>query len=217
MIHINKGSEPQLLTQHRCTPESTYENLPTETKQAVLESLCAEQHNLCAYCTCRITADDVNSRGEKASIEHFYPRHPEPPHKTKEGWDLRYGNLLAVCPGKHARALTCDAKKANRVIAVDPTQPHIIAQLRYSNDGALYSTNAALNAELNNILNLNSTTRSLPEIRRRVALKVKARVTRRMHKFHHECTKVLAELEQAPEPYCGMAIEWLRDKISRSK
>ena len=213
MIHIRKSSEPQLLTQHRCSPNSTYENLPTDTKQAVLESLCAEQHNLCAYCTCRITADAVNGKGEKASREHFYPRHPEPPHEVRKDWDTRYSNLLAVCPGAHAKEHTCDTKKANRVISADPTSPHIIAQLHYKNDGTLYSTDTALNDELNNILNLNSRRRSLPESRRKVMLKVKARVAKKLQKFHHECRSVLAELERRPEPYCGMALEWLRGKV----
>lgn len=216
MIHIRKNPEPKLLTQHRCTPNSTYENLPTETKQAVLESLCAEQHNLCAYCTCRITAGAVNSKGEKASIEHFYPRHPELPHEVKKDWDTRYSNLLAVCPGTHANERTCDEKKANKVISADPTLPHIIAQLHYKNDGTLYSTDTTLNNELNNILNLNSTRRSLPQARRKVMLKVKKRVTKREQKFSHECMKLLTELEQRPEPYCGMALEWLRSKVGRN-
>ena len=54
MIEIKKEQEPSELITHRKTAYATYENMPVETHQAVLNSLMHEQGFLCAYCMRRI-------------------------------------------------------------------------------------------------------------------------------------------------------------------
>ena len=70
MRTIRKNSEPACLTQHRANRSDDYspdyQNLGSDCKQTMRESLCTEQQSLCCYCMGRIRATDTGMK-----IEHW--------------------------------------------------------------------------------------------------------------------------------------------------
>ena len=84
MILIKKNSEPRSLTEYKKTVNSSFDNLPSNVKNDIRESLLKEQGYICAYCMKRIESSDVK-------IEHYKARNSEN--------ELDYKNLLAVCKG----------------------------------------------------------------------------------------------------------------------
>lgn len=182
MIPIRKGREPKELREYRCRPGSEYDGMPKEAKSALLAALRAEQHGLCAYCTCRIPEEDAKkNHQEPMTVEHFYPRHPAN-GEVRTGSDLRYSNMLAVCSGNRGcgsdKGLTCDARKGNRIIRLNPCDATIISRIHYRSDGTIYADDAALDEELNAALNLNCAERSLPLNRRKALGEIQKKLPR---------------------------------------
>ena len=217
MILIRKGREPEELQRYRCLPDSEYDNMPKEVKEAVLAALCDEQHHLCAYCTCRIPEEDAKKHNQPpVTIEHFYPRNPEN-GEIREKWDLRYGNMHAVCSGNRGcgsrEALTCDASKGNSVIQSDPCIETVISKICYRTDGTIYAEDDAIDAELNFALNLNCKERSLPLNRKAALDELKKWLHRDPAKFRQNCRKILDTLHKCPSPFCGMSIAWLEKHV----
>ena len=219
MIHIEKGKVPRELTEHRCTPQATYENMPSATKEAVLKSLMEEQHGLCVYCTCRLPdANALKNNVDEMTIEHWYPRKPDPAEGEKRpGSDLDYGNLFAVCSGNKGcgcqSKMTCDASKDNRIIHINPCDAFIWDKVRYASDGSIYSPDGEIDEELKNVLNLNSEHLFLPANRLAVQREVQKRLIAGQTHWKSEAEKVLDTLLRHPVPFCGMAITWLKDRL----
>lgn len=218
MIHIKKGKEPRELTEYRCTSQASYENMPKAIKEAVLKSLLEEQHELCVYCTCRLPdANALKHNVDEMTIEHLYPRNPNPDEGEKRpGSDLEYRNLFAVCSGNKGcgcqSIMTCDASKDNHIIHINPCDTNIWDKICYHSDGSIYSQDSEINNDLTAILNLNSKHLSLPANRLAVQTTVQRRLfTKKQGK--REAQKVLDALLLNPEPFCGMAISWLRSKL----
>lgn len=165
MIHIEKGQAPaelaQAVREMRSTPDATvsYENLRKDAKDAVKESLVAEQHGLCAYCERRVRADG------KSSIEHIVPQHgPDGVDRPAESLD--YGNMLAVCrPGDGTR--TCDRSRGNAPMRVSPLDKRTLAGIRYTRGGEIHSSDPVIDHDLCVTLNLNDAEAHLPQGRRR--------------------------------------------------
>jgi uncharacterized protein (TIGR02646 family) len=144
---IAKAPEPQSLTQHRAQAHSDYGNY--QHKDELRVSLVGEQRGLCCYCTGRIRAGERTMK-----IEHWQSQKAHPQHQ------LAYGNLLGACPGGESQAAAnqhCDTRKGDRDLKWNPANPaHMIeARLRYLADGAVESTDAVFNDQLNSILGLN--------------------------------------------------------------
>ena len=218
MILIKKGPEPHQLRNYRCQSGACYADMPKDVKDLLLEALRVEQHGLCAYCTCRIPEESAKDRGQKPmTIEHVYPQHPLN-EEPKEGWDLLYSNMHAVCSGNRGcgsgKALTCDAAKGDSIIRLNPCDEAIIAQIHYRADGTIYSDNVELNAELTNVLNLNCHERSLPQNRRAVLIAIQKKLSGNTH-FRKACKQYLDNLIENPTPFCGYAIEWLKKKLAK--
>lgn len=101
MLHIQKGQEPQFLTDFKKKyPKKDYDSEEFKQHRPVLKSgLIEEQKGLCAYCCGRITED-------KAHNEHIEPRHPG---KYVSKRSLDYMNIVASCNNSE----TCGNKKGN--------------------------------------------------------------------------------------------------------
>ena len=167
----------------RQTPDvvCNYDNLPPRTRRDIVGSLVAEQGEICAYCMRRISVQD-------ARIEHYLVRHPSDTYRrqlsgsgVRADYDadtksLDYRNMLAVCDGGSDSGQpdrTCDAaRNADRnkdvPLKVDPLNLGSIVQVRYRNDGTVWSEDPDINRALDKLLNLNNRAFSLKENRRRV-------------------------------------------------
>lgn len=211
MIHIEKQREPQSLRRYRNTPGADFDGLEkTELRQCLLR----EQGYLCAYCMRRIRED------KSVKIEHYVPRNKEN--------QLLYSNLLAVCTGNqtllnvHGKVdsdrFTCDTRKGNHQLHVDPTKKADMKTIYYDNLGTIYSTNPLYQTELCNYLNLNDPFGSLKSNRKAALDAVRNKMKRLkagqdalplLKKLEHYCTEKNAHGEY-PE-YAGI-IRWYVEK-----
>jgi len=121
MFHINKGKEPDKLTQHR-NNGGTYDDFSLcKGKREVKNQILKEQSNLCAYCTATINFDETTNF-DNMKVEHWLPQKHFP---EKE---LQYKNMLGVCKGcilYNGEALFhCDhsGAKDDKVIEIDPQE-----------------------------------------------------------------------------------------------
>ena len=155
MIPIVKGHEPAALTEAkrviRNTPDATYcyESLRGEPKRKVLVTLLVEQGHLCAYCMCRIGTD-----GHPATIEHLIPQHPDGSAADGE-LSLEYHNLVAVCDGRGGA--TCDKRRGNAPLTVDPTKSHTLETIYYRRDGRIDAHDESVKHDIQITLGLNNT------------------------------------------------------------
>lgn len=159
MIPIVKGCEPASLTEAkrviRNTPDATfcYESLRGEPKRRVLEALLVEQGHLCAYCMCRIGTDE-----HPATIEHLIPQHPDDSAADGE-LSLAYHNLVAVCDGRGGA--TCDKRRGNAPLTVDPTKSHTLETIYYHRDGRIDAKDESVKHDIQITLGLNNTRTNL--------------------------------------------------------
>ena len=129
MIYIQKRPEPDLLLKYRYQINARFDDMDSDVKKQLRESLLSEQGHLCAYCMKRI--DGMKN----VKIEHFEARTPEN--------ELRYHNLLAVCKGGDGgpvQARSCDTKKENRPIFINPLSKSDMDRIYYNNNGEIHSS-----------------------------------------------------------------------------
>lgn len=172
MILIKHSTEPRELRGAkqalRGTPDTRYhyDSLPSSDsegegpRQATLRHLLKEQGHLCAYCMRRIGTEH-----SPAHIEHWLPR------SRGTGEDsLDYGNMLAVCeggkPGTAYKTRTCDRRRGNDCLKIDPRDPRHISTLRYDGNGRIISSDPEIDEDINQRLNLNGANTLLPRDRR---------------------------------------------------
>ncbi|HJA29515.1 MAG TPA: hypothetical protein IAA15_08125 [Candidatus Olsenella pullicola] len=218
MIAIKRGTPPEELIResHEMLPDQRrYDNLSTETKRVVKESLLKSQGYLCAYCMRRVA--DVDG----AKLEHIYPqsRSLEEGHPEQT---LEYGNMLAVCRGGEGDSgqpydsLTCDSHKRDTTIALDPSSQRDIDTIRYLWDGTICSTDAGFECDLNETLNLNCRTSFLPQNRAAVYQKLQEEIDRERPVTHEAkrayARKKLESLEAADvkAPFVGVMVYRLK-------
>lgn len=129
-------------------------------KDDLRESLCNEQHHICAYCMRRIEPANVRS----VKIEHFVPLSKD---KDKV---LDYTNYFLCCDGDSEaeitsdtkRILCCDSSKGNKPIELDPRNSIQMEHIRYNQYGKIYYSDInqvelakKRNEEINEVLQLN--------------------------------------------------------------
>ncbi|MGL5624020.1 retron system putative HNH endonuclease [Cetobacterium sp.] len=147
MIKIKKNPPPLSFTLYLKNQDATFDNMPSQVKSDLRESLLKEQGYICAYCMIKLEND-----ANKTKIEHYISKDED---ISKE---LEYTNLFVVCKGNEGsgnKALTCDTKKGNCKLEVDPKLDAHMATIYYGSDGKIYSSNRIFNHELNKTLNLN--------------------------------------------------------------
>ncbi|MGL6131618.1 MAG: retron system putative HNH endonuclease [Fusobacteriaceae bacterium] len=177
MLKIDKKNPPRELGAYRKDSESSYENMPADLKRELRESLLEEQGYLCAYCMTKLENNSM-----KTKIEHYIPQDSD---ITKE---LDYSNLLIVCKGNEGSKFeeqTCDTKKKNRLLTINPQKSEDIETIAYSSNGKIKSSNHNFDDELNKILNLNYSKGYLIGNRRESLEAIKAY----LHKNPGTCSK----------------------------
>lgn len=210
MILIKKGKEPPSLTRYRKLPDAYYDGCD---KADIRESLLKEQGYLCAYCMRRISLDETR-------IEHWKPE-----AELSENEKLDYSNMLAVCyknsEGLPKKDQTCDARKGQQEIVVDPRQEAHIASIGYQKGtGIIFSENEAIDSDLNERLNLNCREQSLPDNRRAVLQRVIDEMSRRQKTGNWKATdiakmiKLFSETDEAgrKKEYAGIVLWYLTRK-----
>ena len=204
MIHILKNREPQSFTTYRLTQDASYANIPSTVKDDLKKSLLEEQGYLCAYCMSRISL-------EKMKIEHFLPQSVYPSES------LEYSNLLAVCrgyEGECSQNQTCDTKKSNGIISINPLNKTHINNITYSNDGTINST--SYHNDLHTILNLNLN--SLKNNRKKVLDDFKQKIYNRFKNksMNKDTIKIMIEKYKhnpTKEVYIGIVISYLKNRV----
>ena len=153
----------------------------------------------------------IPEKGKIATIEHIQPQSVSP------GQALDYRNMLAVCDGNRSSRSnahkTCDAHRGDSPLSVNPLAPETIADIKYRSDGTIYSDTAAVQNDLDVVLNLNCKERRLPE-NRKYALDQLLQEIRKKHptgSIKQYCQAKLAEYqtENPHSPYVGILIYWL--------
>jgi len=158
MRHIAKGTAPPALLAYVKTNSlnQNWDSLPKEEKDEVRGALLAEQRGICCYCMQRITEQQMK-------VEHYLAqsRHREA--------SLAWSNLLAACSGGEGGPVdqhTCDTKKGNASLRLDPRNANVARNLHYLVDGTITSDDEPEKFDLNEHLNLN--VERLKENRKRV-------------------------------------------------
>ena len=176
-------------------------------KEPVRKALLKDQGNLCAYCMCALTNDHNVTR-----IEHYNAQSQSPREQ------LDYKNMLAVCYGGEGgdpEHYTCDKKRGNADLSIDPRNKSHIDALSYRDNGEIYSTNDNFSKDIET-LNLND---DLLVRRRKAALEeIKLHIYKKC-KSKKVTTKYLQkllnkyEIENPKTPYSGIIIWYLHKKI----
>lgn len=213
MIYIEKYISPTKFNRYAITPQSHFDDMPSDVKKELRRSLLAEQGYLCAYCMKRIDEEHVK-------IEHYEPRSPEN--------ELEYGNLFAVCSGGEGtewKYQTCDSHKGNHVIHINPQRQSDIDTLSYDSNGYIYSKSPVFQDDINKILNLNSDDAYglLPNNRRQTLQSFKNNLYHKLKQksaSERYLNKLLSHYSSKNEngrylPYCGIIIWYLKKRIGR--
>lgn len=212
MRAIAKGAEPASLTRHRLTAHSDYDNY--QDKDALRHALVAEQHGLCCYCMGRIRDDR-----DAMKVEHW---HSQRNHGAEQ---LVYRNLLGACPGGMDRPphlQHCDTRKGDRDLGWNPADPahHIETRIRYEMDGSIRSDDSAFDAELREVLNLNSerlknnrkaVLDSILDWRKKEKRNLQGPVPREQFRRERDF-RIRANGEFTP--YCQVAVWWLEQRLA---
>lgn len=217
MVEIKKGKEPPALIAYRKTQYATYDGMPKNVHDAVLESLMQEQGYLCAYCMCRIPQ---KGKSPAATIEHW-----DPQSKTSNDKALDYRNMLAVCNGNQGcgsdKFTTCDTKRGNTPITVHPLRPATLSGIQYKSDGTIYSSDPNINKDLDETLNLNCTQVGLVESRRRALQTMLNELNKRRPTgdITLTCLRLLEKYQTQTRktPYVGILIWWLQRHIIKGR
>ena len=159
----------------------------------------------------------------KATIEHIQPQ-----NSISEEERLNYQNMLAVCPG-HRDAndnnhKSCDAFRGSlpphkQNPTVNPLNSNTLINIKYKDNGIIYSDNPDINSDLNDKLNLNCVVQLLPDCRVSAlrALQTKVMEDNSGRTANKEYFKKLYDkyINQDTDkvPYVGILIEWLESKI----
>lgn len=187
MRHIVKRARwPDELVQYRNSSAGAenWDGMPAEHKNAVRDALLEDQRNVCCYCMRRIDAESMK-------VEHYRPQSRYPAEV------LSWKNLLAACRGNEGgpwHQQTCDTRKQDTDLVVDPLRADSVRDLRYLADGRIKSNSEEVDDDLNERLNLNF--RQLRESRKQV---LDALVTILSKRYGKEARWTRSQLERELE------------------
>ena len=201
MILIKKKSELHSLTIYKKTINASFDNQPSKVKEDLRKSLLEEQGYICAYCMKRI------EESADIKIEHYEAR-----NSTNE---LSYKNLLAVCKGNEGSSKerqTCDTKKGNRVLHINPQKVGDISTIFFTRNGEVKSTNLLFQKDLDEVLNLNDKFGNLISARKSALKALQKKITP-MNK--NQIEKLYNKLKSAERKieYVGILLWYLKKKI----
>lgn len=221
MKKITKSREPNTLTNYRSRipkanrlDENIYNDFPDKRKEDckinipgnLRKQLLEEQGYICCYCMQRISCE--NSR-----IEHFKSQE----HNRR--FQIEYKNLFIACnnsEGESPAQQHCDVKKGDsELLRINLLSSHCINKIKYDNDCTIYSDDSVINAEINDILNLNiqiiknSRRQALSNLISNIEVWNKAELNRLITKYSSKnCDGNYAE-------FSGMIVLHLQKKVRR--
>lgn len=157
---IQKGTEPALLRAYRAVPGAAYDGKDfAAVKNEIRDSLLRDQFHLCCYCLRRIskglrphTAKPDAPAIVRMKVEHWQSQHTHP------HLQLTWPNLLGACLGGEGfprSAQTCDTRKGESTITLNPLDSAHMETLFCTSDGRLASTNKAFQEDIDERLGLN--------------------------------------------------------------
>lgn len=237
MIEIKKSSPLSELVELQqeaigqgLTADEAYDTLRNPLKKVVISQLMHDQGHLCAYCMRRIPDTRDAERGFnqplEVKIEHWNARSGS---TCGAFGALDYNNMLAVCSGnqngptRKKSKLTCDAKRGDRKLTVNPTDASTLTTIFYTEDGIIKATDKTINDDLDIGLNLNCTKDAvlLPSERKRVLEAIQEEISTEIESGSdplESCLHLYQELlniEDEKPPYIGISLWWLRDFIEK--
>jgi len=130
MKHIVKGDEPEELANWKASAnedwQPKYADLQNPEKQAVKQSLMAEQGHICCYCERRLLDGDSH-------IEHLQPQ------SDAAVDSLDYGNMLCSCQNqiKQGDPRHCGNLKSSHSISITPLDADCEMRFAYTHDGEM--------------------------------------------------------------------------------
>jgi len=212
MKHIRKGKEPHSLLVHRKSYHAAYNNLPTNAKKEIRNTLLREQGYICCYCMERI-------REENTKIEHWKPQ------KRYPDLQLDYHNLLASCRGGEGRREDkqhCDTHKGEQEITINPSDKTKNCErfIKYRGSGKTDSEEPVIREELNRILNLN--TQTLVKNRKAIkdqVIKELNRISGRNSVWLIQYVKKMIQKYESRHngkyiPYCQVVVYFLKNRFA---
>jgi uncharacterized protein (TIGR02646 family) len=213
MRAIRKGQEPRSLARHRASGNANF--VPDYDNYRHLDdlrqSLVAEQGAICCYCLQRIRPSQYGMK-----VEHWHSQSGFPNEQ------LNYDNLLGACRGGHGKPWDqqhCDTRKGDSLLSKNPANARhrIESSIRYIN-GTIESTDATLNHELNDVLNLNL---SILESNRKAILDAFLQSLPKTGKLNADrLRKWIADWNGdgggERRPYCHIVLFWLRKRLARA-
>lgn len=160
MRAIKKGPEPTTLRSYRAVPGATYDGKDfTPVKDDIRGALLRDQMALCCYCMRRISGE-ARAHPTKPDappvvqmkVEHWQSQDAYPARQ------LDWTNMLGACPGGEGSPRsdeTCDTRKGEDAITLNPLDAAHVSTLRCQSDGRLASTDARFQEDIDQRLGLN--------------------------------------------------------------
>ena len=130
MKHFVKGDEPVALTEWKALAnehwQPTYGDLSGAVKEAVKESLLAEQGRICCYCERRLNEGDLH-------IEHLAPQ------SSPAVDPLDYSNMICSCQNqlKKGDPRHCGNLKENNTLSLTPLDADCEEHFTYTHNGTI--------------------------------------------------------------------------------
>lgn len=236
MIEIKKSTPlPDLVKlqqsaiEQNLSPKKAYKTLYGNLKEQVVEQLMKEQGYICAYCMRRIPDKRDAERGFieplEVKIEHWIARSDSENDVSKV---LDYNNMLAVCSGnqngptRKKSKLTCDAKRENKKLTVNPLDGDTLSTIFYTENGIIKASDETINKDLNEYLNLNCLKDAvqLPAERKKVLEAIQEEVMTDVENeitLLENCQRLYNELLSITDkkpPYIGISLWWLKACIN---
>lgn len=204
-----RNQQPLLLLKAVKAGKTDYkDDLDQATMTQLREALLEDQGYVCCYCQKRIPEKLL----PKSKIEHFECRHSFPDKQ------LDFKNLFIACNGiGNKKERTCDTKKDKYSLnSFDFFTTTFEDEIAYSKIGTISAKNNDIDAELNDILNLNDD--NLIEARKQVLFIInflKRKIGSSTGSYQNKLTKLIEEWSSKDEngkfkPYFSAGIYYLK-------
>jgi uncharacterized protein (TIGR02646 family) len=160
MRAITKGPEPATLQAYRAVPGATYDGKDfTPIKSDIRAALLRDQHALCCYCMRRISSEERAhpTKPDKQPVVQMKVEHWRS-QVSYSALQLTWSNLLGAClggMGSSPKDQTCDTRKGEDAIALNPLDLTHISTLSCTSAGRLLSSNPQFQSDIDDRLGLN--------------------------------------------------------------
>jgi uncharacterized protein (TIGR02646 family) len=237
---IQKQPEPNYLTNHRLKVNTIDDGIKIKTdydsfcKEIGLgdiqpptgfrKHLLDEQGYLCAYCMRRIPHKHIEKDIEKDDMKVEHRTSQTDKESIAKKFDITHANMFACCMGNEGmkeKFQTCDTRKKDATITINPTDKLHIDTIKYGLDGLITSTNPAFEVDINRTLNLNE--KNLQK-RREAIYQVVDKKTKDAYRtlkdrktkneyLNREIESWLKTKDSKHKEYCMVAVVYLRSRI----